>query len=466
MSDFFNPYAFIPVTGKPTGITPFAGIKQGNHPHIRHDLWAKDTHSGRMVCSLTLKTPTLVGSRRTPGDKYNKTPASLTAYKIGKAHYIPGNSLRGMIGSLLEAISQSTLRVLSDSEYSVTIDGNKTPKKVNGKVYQAFRNIDINTIPWGNSNRTDLTPAESLLGVVAEEQGDNDGKSRNLASRVRFYDAFPIKQTKAFTTNFPLKILAGPKPPAPCMYFSGDGIARKKDDLDLTRHQPSGRKYYLHHRNILEDKNSKPNRSWETNNQNKNADQKTNCELLEPNQTFYFSIDFDNLDDAELGLLHTALKPDDNFLHRLGLGKPLGLGSVKIEVCGIFTIDRGKRYTVVGLDENRYAHAYNVCGNWTNAALAKHFPHEVEAAKEAAIQAPLTLSSALVDKDTLKILAALGNPNALSPKLSVCYPVVNHITPGNEEKGYEWFSHNEKSHPPQCLRPISKDGKIEPLKSN
>lgn len=52
---------------------------------------------------------------------------------------------------------------------------------------------------------------------------------------------------------------------------------------------------------------------------------------------------------TKLGLLLYALEPDAGFHHKVGMGKPLGLGSVKVEVLGYFRVDRGQRYTVAGL---------------------------------------------------------------------------------------------------------------------
>ena len=40
-------------------------------------------------------------------------------------------------------------------------------------------------------------------------------------------------------------------------------------------------------------------------------------------------VDFDNLSPRELGLLLYALKPAEGFRHKLGMGKPIGLGGVR-----------------------------------------------------------------------------------------------------------------------------------------
>lgn len=40
-----------------------------------------------------------------------------------------------------------------------------------------------------------------------------------------------------------------------------------------------------------------------------------------------------------------SLRPSPEFRHRLGLGKPLGLGTVEVAIEGVFLIDRVARYT-------------------------------------------------------------------------------------------------------------------------
>jgi hypothetical protein len=57
--------------------------------------------------------------------------------------------------------------------------------------------------------------------------------------------------------------------------------------------------------------------------------------LLDPNLSFDFRVDFTGLDNAQLGLLLYALVLEDDWLHKLGMGKPLGLGSVRTRVTRI-----------------------------------------------------------------------------------------------------------------------------------
>jgi hypothetical protein len=48
--------------------------------------------------------------------------------------------------------------------------------------------------------------------------------------------------------------------------------------------------------------------------------------------TFGFKVDFSDLEAPELGLLVYALQLEDDWFHKLGYGKPLGFGTVKVTI--------------------------------------------------------------------------------------------------------------------------------------
>jgi len=187
---------------------------------------------------------------------------------------------------------------------------------------EAFTAIDEYLLPWGTlPSRSWLTPAEAMLGVV--EEVPNVDSQRNLASRLRFTDGLFIGVNKPKQTDDEviLKILASPKPPSPNLYFHNAKINSKSKIF------PNGRKIYLRHHS------SQVNpESYRTKDVTENRKQKTICKPIKEGQKFAFDIHYRNLDDDEMKLLLTAIEPGGGFLHKLGLGKPLGLGSVKVEV--------------------------------------------------------------------------------------------------------------------------------------
>jgi hypothetical protein len=65
-------------------------------------------------------------------------------------------------------------------------------------------------------------------------------------------------------------------------------------------------------------------------------------ELIKKDALFEFAISFENFTEEEYGLLLTTLELEPDLGHKIGMGKPLGLGSCVIEVTEIkeFTKDR------------------------------------------------------------------------------------------------------------------------------
>ena len=319
-------------------------------------------------------------------------------------------------------------------------------KAVDGTAHEFFKNIDKNNpdlVPW-NRERKKLTPAEALFGVVEEEKRakeKGDEAARNLAGRVRFSDARAIEDF-TLMNRVTLKILSSPKPPSPAMYFhtrdtkERDYIAKTK--LNAGEHAPNGRKVYLHHQSTQISA-----RNWETAPQHtqEHLDQKMSCRPMPTGTDFYFHIDFDNLSDAELSLLLTSLRPDDNFRHRLGLGKSLGLGSVEVAIDGVFLIDRVKRYTEDALDGPRYHHVYSPAPG-AEAKWKELYPQEAEAWDRAEALENLAQDEALIDHDTCALLKIVGDPDKLQA------PVKPPLTKGQtdpEEKTFQWFVHNDDS---------------------
>jgi hypothetical protein len=279
MNQFYNPYQFIPVTGEINGNkerTAYADVAAGRHAHARHDLWQKNGASGRILCSLRLHTPTIVGARQT-----GQPPKRVAGYSWRGKHAIPGNSLKGMIGSIAEALSQSTLRVLDKHEevpktrppkrwtVGLPVQGQNrpVPHPVKVDTHRYFARIDQDMVPWrrssGQTQRDRLTPAELLFGLVEDiESGVSNDPGRNLAGRVRFHDALPLTGDGETDPEITLKILASP-------YLTGDKKAGKqcvpfyfhkrgqrggyigKRAFYQAEHNddilPNGRKFYLQH---------------------------------------------------------------------------------------------------------------------------------------------------------------------------------------------------------------------------
>ncbi|WP_304237971.1 TIGR03986 family CRISPR-associated RAMP protein [Jiulongibacter sediminis] len=67
-------------------------------------------------------------------------------------------------------------------------------------------------------------------------------------------------------------------------------------------------------------------------------------EVLDSTHTFSGRIRFDNLTETELGALLFILRFPENMALKIGMGKPLGLGSVKLKLDQLTLTDRKSRY--------------------------------------------------------------------------------------------------------------------------
>jgi len=466
VSEFHHPYNFIPVTGKingeSTAKTPYADIKDGKR-HVRHDLWQAGTHSGRLIARIRLETPTIVGGQHEPSD--GKKPARIKHYQRDNNIAIPANSLRGMIGSVAETLSQSTLRILDDKDYSVR----NQPMKVDGTTlnsHEFFKKIDSDLLPW-NPNRKELTPAECLFGVVSDSKGENESQARALASRVRFHDAQSITKIKP-EPEVMLRVLSSPKLPCPSMYFHPKEQKQgyiPKTALNPDNHIPNGRKIYLHHPVSGKEK------PWQTRREQEISHQKMKmkCKTMKVGECFYFHIDFDNLTTEELNLLIRSLHPNMTFRHRLGLGKSLGLGTVQIEIEGLFLINRLERYSLDGfLNATRYHQVFRgTCD--TSTAWQSLYPVEYQALSpkaESLSDSHFYSTTTLIDTPTLKILQTVGNPAKLKPNVPVMPPLTERQGTDKERETFRWFVANEKSQTPQALPAIEADKPLPVLRKN
>ena len=221
-----------------------------------------------------------------------------------------------------------------------------------------FSLIDKEILPF-TSEREALTPAELLFGFVEDNQKnenpcEDDTSAFALAGRVRFSNATVTSEKKDgsyYHEKMTLKNLESPKPPCPCFYFkktnensdrSGDHYICKKDLGGNSSIVPQGVKQYVRH--AIEDESIIENAKFPPSNDYKR--ERTPCEVtpIKSNVKFSFDIKFDNLTEYELGLLLYSLVPSNEYLHKIGMAKPLGFGSVKVSVASILLKDRIKRY--------------------------------------------------------------------------------------------------------------------------
>jgi CRISPR/Cas system CSM-associated protein Csm3 (group 7 of RAMP superfamily) len=292
--------------------------------------------------------------------------------------------------------------------------------------------------PLGNgieSKTALLSPTEIMFGVVQDMGTDNKALSNEerrknpafaFAGKVRISNAEILPGQEAVQENafVPLKILASPKPPSPAMYFTpNDGVGAYVSKENLVRspgnYSLRGRKQYLHaHKNQI------ASQSWKTAHpeDDKTKTQKVQIQPVSANTSFGFTLDFKNLSLSEFDSLCAAINPFENYQHKIGMGKPLGLGSISLRVDSLVFSDKQARYRVLNLDQ-----------------LLESAPKE-NSVDSIAVAAQRATSQLLKDAPAVhRALLLLGDPAFITKP--VHYPLQANQAP--EEEGFKWFMNND-----------------------
>lgn len=259
--------------------------------------------------------------------------------------------------------------------YTIKEDGSKTPvffSKVGNRYYLSpamigreiyYRHLhDIaGAFAPCSGERESLCPACALFGTVGA-----DGSGLATGSSVRFSDAAPDENEVPLTwmgSDRPDKItlpeLSGPKITSSEFYFrlnphnaddrvwnvdyrTTDGAGRadrggrassygEPKTISENELSMNGRKFFWHH-SQFSTKSLIPKKDPVT------GMQKTNRNLSTPileKGMFRFTIYFDKISEEALNKLLWAVSPksgDMDLCHKIGFGKPLGLGSIKIDI--------------------------------------------------------------------------------------------------------------------------------------
>ncbi len=237
-----------------------------------------------------------------------------------------------------------------------------------------------------------------------------------------------------------LAILGSPKPTTGRFYLRPrSGKPRPGLDDQSTGYDGSnwlrGRKLYRHHGQAHRQEYERAVGGKYTGKDDQN---RTVVGALGPGNRFRFRIEFENLAPVELGALLWALELDGKACHRLGYAKPLGFGSVKVDIKDLQVLDPAARYGQLAADDRDGTTAVLLPddGGWLptlnrKAEFVEIFQRSMEAA----------YGLAFVELANVRdILALLGD----SPRLPVHYPRTG-TRPTPEGKNFEWFVGNKRS---------------------
>lgn len=218
-----------------------------------------------------------------------------------------------------------------------------------------YRRRPLDLVPPELRRPQDIDYAEAIFGFVGEgkatdrRRGEGE-EGRAYAGRVSVTDALlEPGQSEIWLSPDPVVpyILASPKPTAIQHYLTQQDPDNAKNLCHYDSPSPDqtvirGHKLYWHRGEVtLED-------IQETRRLEEKDTQHTRMRPVKPGVRFRFRVYFENLSDAELGALCWVLQPrgeaGKEYRHKLGMGKPLGMGAVKLQP-RLHLIDRRRRYS-------------------------------------------------------------------------------------------------------------------------
>lgn len=229
-----------------------------------------------------------------------------------------------------------------------------------------YHRTPLDFVPEVLRRERDLDLAEAIFGFT---KSTGAGKARAYASRVFVADAIlEPGQTNIWATPEPIvpKILASPKPttfqhylvqphPDPKKQGSKD-VKELVDYTDPAQSAIRGHKLYWHKGAIsIEDVQEADSVLKDIEKKGNNDTQHTLMRPVARGVRFRWQIHFENLSDVELGALLWALtlpgEQGKTYRHSIGMGKPFGMGAIKIEASLILN-DRRQRCATLFDDSN------------------------------------------------------------------------------------------------------------------
>lgn len=296
---------------KPYAFVPFARQIQRSEGLGHGCLDLADHYSGRLVFRLETLTPVFVGTGSYALGEEAGFPGEKVVrpfYRVNGVPTIPGSSLKGVARSIAEAVSPSCLTV-------TRVSPGQLPK-----------GVDLATGRHSECTQLHSCPACGIFGRMSQ------------MAKARFADAPLLGEPK--TGLMRLTPLFAPRASQAPQQYQDQGRFR-------------GRKFYYHSQ-PAEDERQPP------------------VEVIPSRRQVEGRVDFENLTPAELGLLCFALGIDGALALKLGGGKPLGLGSLRVTQAELGLLAAG-HYTSYDAQETVYAgeELVGFVGKLIDAALDK-----------------------------------------------------------------------------------------------
>ena len=233
------------------------------------------------------------------------------------------------------------------------------PVTISRRLYECSpeKLLDDSLKPAGSLK--ELSPADRAFGWV-KPKGHGSYKGNVRVNHVvcqsnNAIERFGNPEQPFQEPGLPLQILGPPKPQQTRFYTAEnkngnplqDKSAKARGYETLNRGL-RGRKVYPHHRGLPEGHWSTPleattqqqhnghyreyRRPPKENDEQRDSQNRSTQGWVKPGVTFTCNVDVTNLSSVELGALLWLLELPQDHYHRLGSGKPLGFGSVRIDI--------------------------------------------------------------------------------------------------------------------------------------
>jgi len=293
-----------------TEVEPYVFVRLPNRepdrkPPLLHHRYDEHGLSGQLACRLTAKTPLFVYDPAFARDARRGHERADFPVR-NRIAVIPGSSLKGVIRSVAEAVEPSCFTLFDGFYRGGGVTRGRKLKAVLPRGYAHCQYLK------------QLCPACRLFGSL---RGD-----MLFAGKVAIGDAQANRGDFRLADWIVLDVLSAPKPEGrPQTYTQRDGRTVR------------GRKFYRHRLDgVLTRLGGRQDR------QNKTV------RPVEAGGVFTFDVDYADLRREELRLLLYALALEPGLWHKVGMGKPIGLGSAHIEIQTWTRIDRQARYQALG----------------------------------------------------------------------------------------------------------------------
>lgn len=295
----------------------FARIDWNLPPERRKPVWhhrltgvgGEHLYSGYIELDIYTETPLFIADPRTT--PFNPHTAAQSIKNKEGDYIIPGSSLKGMIRTVVETIGNGCLTLF---------DGSYERGKVN-----YWREVPAAFQKCGDTNN--LCIACRIFGMLKERTNGV------FLGKVNIGDALVDKDAVATYGQMYTAPMDGPKPRHADFY------------LEPGRAHIAGRKFYFHHEDLLTANELQPIKTGGYRNRS--------IDPLDRETKFHVRVDFTNLEEDEFGALLLALTLEENMRHKIGYGKPLGLGSISMSPTSLTLVDYATRYTQPGANHGK-----------------------------------------------------------------------------------------------------------------